>query len=242
MKCKQVQELAGAYLYGDLAPQEMRAVRMHAQQCQTCREDFRTRGAVAASIPNSAPELTEEDRQRIMWSVKGAIKAQPPARMLFGFRFSPVYVLAAAAVVVIVGVKVVSSLPHSHENAPRATVRVWEEHSPSPTKDAHVTAKNNDGDTTKIPERKNIRLDIGKMLHRKPMVGTISRDMQHKRPVVTPPEAPVPVLETPQTPDVKMENNDTMLPNPNESNNAETTPSETDNKTDNSGETNPGNP
>jgi hypothetical protein len=177
-----------------------------------------------------------------MWSVKGAIKAQAPARTLFGFRFSPAYALAAVAVVVVVGVKVVNSLPHTHENAPRATVRVWEEPSPSPTKDAHVTVKNNDGDITKTPEHRRIRLNVTNMLNRRPPLFATSRDHQNKRPVVVPPEPPVPVLETPQSPDVKIENNDTMLPNPNESNNAETTPSETDNKTDNSGETNPDNP
>ncbi|MCX6344378.1 MAG: zf-HC2 domain-containing protein [Armatimonadetes bacterium] len=228
MKCKQVQELAGAYLYGDLAPQEMRAVRMHAQQCHTCREDFRTRGAVAASIPNNAPELTEEERQRIMWSVKGAIKAGKPARSVFGFRFSPAYALAAAVVVVVVGIKVVGSLPHTHESAPRATVRITEEYGPSPTKNTNVTVKNNDGDITKTPERRRIRLDVPNMLNRRLPLGVTSRDQQDKRPVIAPPEPPAPVVETPQTPDVRIENDDTMLPNPNESDNAETTPSKPD--------------
>ncbi len=76
MKCRQAQELMGAYLYGDLAPEEMRELRLHAQDCALCREDLAARGRVVSSLSDATPELSDEDRQRIAWSVKGAVSRQ----------------------------------------------------------------------------------------------------------------------------------------------------------------------
>ena len=73
MKCRQVRDLMGAYLYGDLAPEEMRDLRVHAQDCALCREDLATRGRVVSALDDEAPILTDEERQRIAWSVKGAV-------------------------------------------------------------------------------------------------------------------------------------------------------------------------
>ena len=95
MKCKNVQELMGAYLYGDLAPSEMKDFRLHAQDCERCREDVRTRGLVIDAIASTVPSLNDEDRQRIMWSVKGAIRAREREERSVLLRVAPAFGLAA---------------------------------------------------------------------------------------------------------------------------------------------------
>ena len=66
MKCKDIKDLIGPYLYGDLSPEEMRAVRTHAQLCEACREDIGSQGALIGALANRAPELTDDERQRIV--------------------------------------------------------------------------------------------------------------------------------------------------------------------------------
>ncbi len=96
MKCKQVQEMMGAYLYGDLTPDEMREVREHTQVCDACREDVESRGRVVSSLDDTAPELTDEERMRISWAVKGAIRNAAPARI--GWQFTRGYAFGLGGV------------------------------------------------------------------------------------------------------------------------------------------------
>lgn len=96
MKCRQAQELMGAYLYGDLAPEEMRELRVHAQDCTLCREDLATRGKVVSSLGDVTPELSDADRQRIAWSVKGAVRKKEARNRPSIFRLVPALGLAAA--------------------------------------------------------------------------------------------------------------------------------------------------
>ena len=95
MKCKRARELMGAYLYGDLTPEQMRELRLHVSDCEQCREDLRTRGIVVSSLDTEVPQLDESERQRIAWSVKGAVKAQARERRVFGFRIAPTFAVAA---------------------------------------------------------------------------------------------------------------------------------------------------
>ena len=95
MKCGNVQELLGGYLYGDLAPHEMKDVRLHLLDCEQCRDDVRTRGLVIDAIPTGVPQLGDEDRQRIMWSVKGAIRARERDERSVLLRVAPAFGLAA---------------------------------------------------------------------------------------------------------------------------------------------------
>ena len=99
-RCKKVTDLFGAYIYGDLSLEEMRRVRSHVEQCESCARDLETRTKVLEIIPKGVPELTDEDRQRIMWSVKGAIRAkQQPARSRF---FSSAYVRGFAVATIVI--------------------------------------------------------------------------------------------------------------------------------------------
>jgi len=86
----------GAYLYGDLAPEEMRDLRVHAQDCVLCREDLATRGRVVSSLSDEAPSLSDADRQRIAWSVKGAIRKQQARSRPLVLRLAPTLAIAAA--------------------------------------------------------------------------------------------------------------------------------------------------
>ena len=95
MKCRHVRHVMGAYLYGDLAPEEMRQVREHVEQCGECREDLHGRGTVAASLDDTAGALTDQDRQEITWSVKGAVRAKERQSRAFGLRLAPTFGVAA---------------------------------------------------------------------------------------------------------------------------------------------------
>ena len=90
----------GAYLYGDLAPDEMRELRVHAQDCVLCREDLATRGRVVSSLPDASPALSDTDRQRIAWSVKGAIRKREVRTRPLALRLAPAFALAAAVLAV----------------------------------------------------------------------------------------------------------------------------------------------
>lgn len=113
MKCKQAEELMGAYLYGDLAPEEMHSLRMHAQDCTLCREDLATRGRVISALSDATPELSDADRQRISWSVKGALGKPKVAPRPLVFRLAPALGLALTVLAVgfVVG-RMASRSPH----------------------------------------------------------------------------------------------------------------------------------
>jgi hypothetical protein len=97
MKCKQVKELMGAYLYGDLEPEDMREVRLHTQECEECRADLESRGHVVSSLIGEAPSLTDDDRARIAHNVKSGIRTRDTQTAVWWLR--PASALALAAVV-----------------------------------------------------------------------------------------------------------------------------------------------
>ncbi|MDH7601942.1 MAG: zf-HC2 domain-containing protein [Armatimonadota bacterium] len=101
VKCRDIQHLIGAYLYGDLSAEEMNAVRLHVQECAECRHDLETRGAVIANLPNETPELTDNERMQLTWAVKGAIRNTELARenSRWGYAFAAGLVLAMGAAV-----------------------------------------------------------------------------------------------------------------------------------------------
>ena len=100
MKCKHVREMMGAYLYSDLAPEEMRRLREHVERCAECREDLHGRGTVAASLDDTAGTLTDQDRQEITWSVKGAVRAKQRQSRPLALRLAPTF---GVAVVLLLG-------------------------------------------------------------------------------------------------------------------------------------------
>jgi len=89
----------GAYLYGDLGPSEMRELRLHTQECTACRDDLASQGQVISALSDSIPVLSDQERERIMWSVKGAIGKRETERRPLMLRFAPAISLAAVLLV-----------------------------------------------------------------------------------------------------------------------------------------------
>ena len=144
MKCRQAQELMGAYLYGDLAPEEMRELRVHAQDCALCREDLATRGRGVSCLNDAVPTLSDADRQRIAWSVKGAVRKQEAKGRPLILRLIPA--LGMAAVVLAAGFvagRLATRSPqqtaraHKAYEPPRAKIEV-KETTPDPSKTSNV--------------------------------------------------------------------------------------------------------
>ncbi len=165
MKCKQIKELMGAYLYGDLSPEEMREVRLHASACKECREDLQTRTAVVASVGSKTPELDDIDRQRIAWYVEGAVR-RTESRGQSRLRLAPalaggVLVIAAG---IAIGAMIASNLPKTsleqarqNKKPPlRATVKIREEPATAAAKDKSETAFNKPDPKAKYAETERI--------------------------------------------------------------------------------------
>lgn len=75
-ECRKIGDLLGAYVYGDVTPDETRRVDEHIKECKTCRHDLETRAGAVALVPDDLPALTDDEKLRIMWSVKGALRAE----------------------------------------------------------------------------------------------------------------------------------------------------------------------
>lgn len=99
MRCRRVRELMGAYLYGDLAPDEMMEVRLHTHSCSECREDLAGRGEVVSQLGAAVPRLSDEERQQITWSVKGSVRALDQSRRPLAVRLAPGFALAGVLAV-----------------------------------------------------------------------------------------------------------------------------------------------
>jgi hypothetical protein len=151
MKCRQAQDLMGAYLYGDLAPEEMRELRLHTQDCALCREDLAARGRVVSSLSDAAPKLSDEDRQRIAWSVKGAVTRRELEERPLLLRLAPGLALAAAVLVAGFALGRVtphtarhvagSGAPDTDQPVPEANVKVTEKAAPSQDKTQEAVNK-----------------------------------------------------------------------------------------------------
>jgi len=183
MKCRQAQDLIGAYIYGDLAAEEMRDLRIHTQDCALCREDLASRGRIVSSLDDAVPMLTDEEKQRIAWSVKGAVRKEQFQRRPFALRLAPTLALAGVLVAgIVVGRFVVtrSDHPSTHKIARIPSVHV-KELPPADTnpKANEITDQVSELIQSLMNPTATIQPNRGYTSSRKP-----------ERPVVMPPESP----------------------------------------------------
>lgn len=142
MKCRQAQDLIGAYIYGDLAPEEMRDLRLHAQECALCREDLASRGRIISSLDDNVPELTDEERQRIAWSVKGAVRKEQFQQKPFMLRLVPTFAVAGVLIAgILVGRHMLTRTEPSHSRMAKdlKNPKVQVQELPAPDKNADPT-------------------------------------------------------------------------------------------------------
>ena len=100
-RCKSVSDLLGAYIYGDLSVDEMRKVRVHAGECAECASKLASMTRTVQLIPNGLPTLTDEEKHRITWAVKGAVRAKEQPKRFF--LFFPAFAKGFAVLVIAVG-------------------------------------------------------------------------------------------------------------------------------------------
>lgn len=74
MNCKEVKKLMGAYIFGDLEPQDMKLVRLHAKDCPVCYQDLISRTEVSINLGASTPTLSDEDKLMIVRGVRNRIQ------------------------------------------------------------------------------------------------------------------------------------------------------------------------
>lgn len=103
--CKKIAGMIGAYIYGDLSPEEMRAVRLHAEECDVCSREIEARIRTISLMPTDVPELSDEERRRVMWTVKGAVKAKNGKKrfILFSPSFAQGFALATVILAAFTG-------------------------------------------------------------------------------------------------------------------------------------------
>lgn len=167
MKCDQIRDLMGAFLYGDLSADEMREVRAHAQGCGECKRDLEARTGVVAAISDRAPALTDAERQRIAWAVRGAV-SRAPVREPTGRRWLPAFGLAMALVagialgtainLVVAGRRNPESQEAKHHSKPRVVVQVKEEPVRHPAKQKTEIAVGNGDSSTKQQDSDAVRM------------------------------------------------------------------------------------
>ena len=168
MKCDQIRDLMGAFLYGDLSPDEMREVRAHAQGCGECKRDLAARTSVVAAISDSAPALTDAERQRIAWAVRGAVSRAPVCEPA-GRRWLPAFGVAMALVAGIAlgtAINLVvsgrwnlgSQEAKHHSKPPRVVVQVKEEPVRHPAKQKTEIAVGKDDSSTKQQDSDAVRM------------------------------------------------------------------------------------
>ena len=224
----------GAYLYGDLSPEEMREVRLHTQVCDRCRVDLEERGRVVASLGDAVPELTDQEKARIAWTVKGALRDNVAPRT--GFRLKWGSALAAAVLAVAglaVGAHVLIRQP-SPPTAPEPRVdrelsrAVTVEEVPTKPKSEtgkSIAASETGNSTPVVKRRRSTRFgDNAARFVRDNVPGTVAsrsdEDSNRKKTVV--PDAPAPVVDAP-SPQPKENGSVDVLPKPVDLNNAQTT-------------------
>lgn len=66
----------GAYIFGDLEPQEMKLVRLHAKDCSACYQDLIIRTQVSINLGESTPTLSSEDKLMIARGVRNRIQIE----------------------------------------------------------------------------------------------------------------------------------------------------------------------
>jgi hypothetical protein len=237
MKCKQIKELMGAYLYGDLSPEEMREVRLHANACGGCREDLRTRGAAVASVGDRVPDLTDLEKQRIAWYVEGAVRRND-ARAPAGLRLAPI--LAGGTIAIAAGVAIgaliasnlakpsVQQAQRDRRPPARATVRIQEEPVGATAKDKSETALNKPDEKAKDSETLRITNAIADAMKSalRGGAGVASRsgpEMQRRR--AEPEEVIEEVSTSAESPKDESQTSPTKLPKPSDLNDARTSPS-----------------
>lgn len=228
MKCRQIKELMGAYIYGDLSPDDMREVRLHTTTCGECRQDLQTRSAALEVISDRVPELTDLDKQRISWYVEGAVR-RSPTQARVGFRLAPVLGGAAAiAAGIAIGALIASNLSqpvrHGRQDgrAPvHATVKIQEEPAAPPDKDKSETDLKTPDDASRITSA--IADGIRSAFRGGAGVAARGHDsVRHKKP--EPEEVVEEVPTRIESPANEPQDSPTKLPNPTNVNDARTSP------------------
>ncbi len=101
-ECRNLKDMFVAYVYGDLPADDMRVVRLHAELCDDCRREIAALKRTLSLIPADVPDLTDEERLRIMWSVKGAVKAGRKAEVRSTLAGKLIWGFAGASLIVAV--------------------------------------------------------------------------------------------------------------------------------------------
>jgi|YNPNPStandDraft_1061719.scaffolds.fasta_scaffold00001_114 hypothetical protein len=86
MKCNEVRGLLGAYIYDDLTASEMRDLRLHVSECESCAEELHAQRNVIGMLDSEIASLDDTQRQRIAWFVKGAVERKSRERKWFSLR------------------------------------------------------------------------------------------------------------------------------------------------------------
>ncbi|MCE5198119.1 MAG: zf-HC2 domain-containing protein [Armatimonadota bacterium] len=236
MKCKQVRELMGAYLYGDLTPSEMKEVRLHTQECAECRQDLESRGKTISLLSDKIPALDDNARQQIAWSVRGAVRAR---RSLLRSWLAPICALAGIVLIGFTAGRLLNSHESSpgvqanrlgHSGAPKAVVKVTEEEQTAEAKDQEKTGRNQaskQGRTRKrwrsITDNMAEISNYGERFVRPAVVGSRNGNQQPNKAIA--PEEPARVV--PGHDSSKASGERTKLPAPTDLNNAQTAPGST---------------
>jgi hypothetical protein len=225
MKCKQIREMMGAYLYGDLDPGDMREIRLHAQDCEACRADLESRGLVVSKLNLEPPTLSDAEKQQIAWAVKGAVRAAEPRIAVWWMRPASAFALAALVLTGFMvgrhfgtsGSQFADSGRISNEDSGKAVVTIIET-SPDPSDDAQSDAKPERSRSKRISDM----ADYARRMAAPAVMGPTDRKLNQDPRRTLMPDEPVQVVTPSEAKKKQGDKAETKLPKPAGLNNAQT--------------------
>lgn len=111
--CYRTRDLAGPYLYGDLAQSERAAVEAHLRVCARCRSEFSASEALLRGLPRTLLMPSPEATERIIETAKLGLPRDAPAAADTRRPIPGAFRLAlTAAVALAIGVWAGQWLPH----------------------------------------------------------------------------------------------------------------------------------
>ncbi|MCE5313970.1 MAG: zf-HC2 domain-containing protein [Armatimonadota bacterium] len=211
MKCKRIRNMMGAYLYGDLEPEQMREVRLHTQDCEACSFDLKSRGLVISSLENEAPTLSDAQKQSIACAVRGALATGKPAGMSWWVRPASAVALASLVIAALTVGKHSGSIvdlvrPTKHQSS-KAVVTITE----IPVQPVDNSVPNDKGESSRSKTITNMA-DYARRMAAPAVTGTTDRKMDQKKMVA--PEEPVNVASPSEEKEKQGDKAETRLPKP----------------------------
>jgi anti-sigma factor RsiW len=102
-ECRQLRDLLGPYLYGDVTDEERSRMDAHLSACEACRERLKACRALSVQLPGNLLQPSEATEERVLQAVQDRITehrrraSEKPQRRAFALRLAAAVLTALVA-------------------------------------------------------------------------------------------------------------------------------------------------